>query len=434
MKKSILSLALVLCMLVGLAAPASAVTLEDLPDVELENKEVTFYFWGDTWGNYNNPDLEEWAVPTFEKVYGGKLNVLQSTGDYYENLNALILAGDAPDVIIGHDSTYPSFIMQDIAQSAEGYIYTDNPVWNESRDLADSQTMAINGHIYCLTYAFHGMGVLFYNERMMDEAGLEMPYDLWQRGEWTWDAFSEYLINLTIDNDRDGLMDVYGMAYSSDFSYCWFATTGVDAIAFDGTTFTNLLKDERIAAAADFLYNHGPMGEDVFLSGDPSSLFTNGQVAMTFTNDWRATSFVDLATTDGVGVVPLPMSPYMDTCINATMPDYYYILKGAKNPEGAGLFLLCERYDKLLNIDPAQADMSTKDRSMKWMIDGGVSQGVVDSIWTINNDLPTVLLTSRFVDFDRSQLLSTPWTTFADSIFEATNQKIIDAFTPADAE
>lgn len=438
MKKATLSLVLTLCLLAMAIVPAFAeVTIDDMPKVDLTDKVVSMYFWGDSYENYGKEGLEPWQQHTFEKVYGGQLKVVQSSGDYYENLYALMTAGDCPDVILAHDNTFPSFIMNGIAQPAEDFIYTDNAIWSEIRDLEDMKQMEINGHIYCVTTAFHGLGVLFYNERILEEAGLDMPVELWKNGEWTWDKFSEYMIDLTQDTDRDGLTDIYGMAYGSDFYHCWFGTTGVDMIDFVDGKFVNLLKDERITAAADFLYNHGPMGEDVFLEGDPTDLLVNGKVAMGFTNDWRLYyNLAELEATDGLGVVPLPQSPFMDSCVNSTIPDYWYILKDAKNPVGAGLFLLCNRYDDVVNVDPSKEKLDARETYIQSVMKegSGCSREDAEVLYVINRELPSVLLTSRYISIDRSELLSTPWTTIADSIYEATNQKIIDAMTPAVAE
>lgn len=239
---------------------------------------------------------------------------------------------------------------------------------------------------------------------------------------------------MTTDTDRDGITDTYGMAYGGDFSYCWFATTGIDMIDYNDGEFINALKDERITAAADFLYNYGPMGEDCFAQGDPSELMAAGKAAMCFSNDWRINngqSLYEVAQTDGIGVVPLPRSPYIDTCINATIPDYWYILKDAKNPVGAGLLLLSWRFEGALYADEATKDLTAKKKFVRGWLNNGASEQNAEALYVINKELPTVLLTSRYVNINRSQLLTTPWTTFADSIYEATNQQIADAVKTA---
>lgn len=51
---------------------------------------------------------------------------------------------------------------------------------------------------------------MMYNRNLIEEAGLEDPYELWERGEWTWDKFLEYTIATTKDLDGDGVTDQWG--------------------------------------------------------------------------------------------------------------------------------------------------------------------------------------------------------------------------------
>ena len=51
---------------------------------------------------------------------------------------------------------------------------------------------------------------LAFNVQMLEENNLEDPRDLWERGEWTWDKFNEYMKVLTQDTDGDGQTDQYG--------------------------------------------------------------------------------------------------------------------------------------------------------------------------------------------------------------------------------
>ena len=45
---------------------------------------------------------------------------------------------------------------------------------------------------------------------MLDEANLENPQDLYDRGEWTWEKFREYCRILTKDTDGDNNIDQWG--------------------------------------------------------------------------------------------------------------------------------------------------------------------------------------------------------------------------------
>ena len=53
---------------------------------------------------------------------------------------------------------------------------------------------------------------LAFNKQMLEDANLEDPRALYERGEWTWDKFVEYAQALTQDTDGDGVTDQYGFS------------------------------------------------------------------------------------------------------------------------------------------------------------------------------------------------------------------------------
>ncbi|MDR3277719.1 MAG: extracellular solute-binding protein, partial [Oscillospiraceae bacterium] len=72
--------------------------------------------------------------------------------------------------------------------------------------MGQSGTYLFNASIEGGTSAY----VLAFNMNLIRAAGLENPQDLYDRGEWTWDVWRDYLKALTKDTDGDGKTDVYG--------------------------------------------------------------------------------------------------------------------------------------------------------------------------------------------------------------------------------
>jgi ABC-type glycerol-3-phosphate transport system substrate-binding protein len=54
--------------------------------------------------------------------------------------------------------------------------------------------------------------VLAFNLQILEANNLERPDALWERGEWTWAKFEEYMKTLTQDTNGDGEIDQYGFA------------------------------------------------------------------------------------------------------------------------------------------------------------------------------------------------------------------------------
>ncbi|XEC96046.1 ABC transporter substrate-binding protein [Paenibacillus tarimensis] len=412
----------------------AVITEEMMPQITLENKKVKMYFWGDTFGAQEDPE-KPWIKNRFKDVYGGELEIVKSKGDYYDGLYALIAAGDAPDLILAHSGSFPSFIMRDIVQPWDPYIQYDNPIWDESRESNDF--MRWDNDLYNLTAKFHNLGVMFYNKRMIEEAGLEDPMSLQAKGEWTWDALKEYAVTLTQDHDRDGVTDVYGIGATGDFMAATVISTGEDFINYENDKFVNNLKSPAIKDAMDFLYSLGEKGANVVSLADVQDGFPAGKIAMTYTNDWRGwTHFKDMWETDGLGVVPYPKYPKADKQYQAALADHYWVLKNAKNPEGAGAFMAAKFYDDKLNV-PSDRPKDPKEAAVKDLMEWGVgTREAAEAIYSIPQELPSKLITSWFIGIkfneegETPKYWTTPWSTLADEIYQPTEEKIKAATTP----
>ena len=399
-----------------------------MPEMKLENKKVTVYCWGE----YVPEKLHDWQGYRFIDYYGGEVEVILSTGDYYENLYKLITAGEIPDIVIGEAKSFPNFIMKDLVQAWDTYVDFDNPVWKETGAMSDIDKMRYDGKVYNITAKSHNLGVMFYNKRIISDAGLEEPMELQKRGEWTWEKFKEYLDATTMDTTGDGITDVYGIVNTGDFPIALFASTGELHIEYENTTFRNNIKSQKIQDAANFLYEIGNNGAQYMSLGDPVSEFLNGKAAFVYTNDYRGyEDYAALWDTDGIGIVPMPKYSGADEQYQASLTDNIWLMKGAKNPEGAALLVLAEQYDRLLNLDPAMEN--SQESQIKEWVDKGFSQEAAEAVVAINA-MPTKILWSRNITMTEGNVeyraMDTPWTTLADTVSGAVDKAIENATTP----
>ena len=98
---------------------------------------------------------------------------------------------------------------------------------------------------------------LAFNQQMLEDANLEDPRDLYERGEWTWDKFIEYCQTLTKDTDGDGQIDQYG--------YCGFSTD----------TFEQLMMSNgaKIAVGTSQTIDSAPVGEALQMLQDMFNVY-----------------------------------------------------------------------------------------------------------------------------------------------------------------
>jgi len=140
--------------------------------------------------------------------------------DDYEDFAAELLAKDDYDVAI-----LPYMDMISVVQEGRYFKEID-------ADL-DLDMISFNGqNIGILADEYPAAG-LFYNKRIIEEAGLEDPIELFKRGEWDLDAFFKYLQTASKDNDDDGINDIYGIVIKEDLTDNLAAANGIQVLSVD---------------------------------------------------------------------------------------------------------------------------------------------------------------------------------------------------------
>ena len=147
-----------------------------------------------------------------------------------------------------------------------------------------------------------------YNMEMIENAGLEDPYDLWKRGEWTWDVFLDYAQKLTTGEGTD---KVYG--FTSEEGIWWTANW----VWSNGASFYNedrtesLLTDDAFVEAVDFMFKlhteYGVAPLCIAAENYPTSLVPAQRAAMWGDCLYYRASFQDLPF--DYGIVPWPVGP-----------------------------------------------------------------------------------------------------------------------------
>lgn len=402
--------------------------VEGMPEFDLKDKKVTVYCWSE----YVAEKVHDWAGFRFIEYYGGEVETIVGTGGYYENLYKLISAGEIPDVVVAEATSFPNMIMRDLVQPWDDYLAYDDPIWDLTGAREEMEQMRWDGKIYNVTRRSHNLGVMFYNKRLVADTGLQDPAELQAEGKWTWDAFKEYLEATTVDNDGDGVTDVYGMVNTGDFPISFFASTGEFHIEFKDGKFINNIKSAKVQDAANFIYDLVNGNTRVMSLNDPVAEFLNGKAAFVYTNDYRGyVDYADLWETDGIGIVPMPAYKEGEPQYQASLVDYLYLMKGAKNPEGAALMALAQQYDTYLNVDPSCKDR--REQTIKDFMSHGFTEEAATAVADIN-DMPHKIIWTRSIPMSEGNLeyraMNTPWITLADSMYGAVDKAIKDACTP----
>lgn len=268
-----------------------------------------------------------------------------------ESINTSVLAG-TPDVDV---------YMMDLAlaapAAANGYV-------TDLRDVLPANNAVIQGKDAVLSYIDTGSGAvqllcannaenmlaatmpLAFNLQMVEDANLEDPRDLVERGEWTWEKFREYCKVLTKDTDGDGNIDVYGFGgWPGDYFMNFVMSNGTNVAA----TATENLSSPEVGEVLQFIQDLNLVDKVMYPIPEENGwdvcrcLYRDGKVAFTPIAAWIMDSNKDYAfqhpedpTLDfDMVFIPWPVGPHGNAETNAqkvTANLCYVIPVGVEDP------------------------------------------------------------------------------------------------------
>lgn len=326
-----------------------AVADVDFGNTELANTEVTWLAHYDV--NPNNGAVKDPALQLFEDKYNGKITWIQTSwNDRYTKLASLVSANTAPDMFPADDmDAFPIGAIKGMFQPFDQYVDFNNEYWKAVEENCNKFSLA--GKKYVAVIYTQPNLICIYNKEVVADNGFDDPAELYEKGEWTWDAMRDMAISFTnADEDK----------YAFDGFWYWNGisqTSGVPFIGIEDGKVVNNLEDPKLQEVQDFIYDLCKAGV-----GFPRHL-----------NDWSTRGSTDSGS-EGMGkgltlfipvgfyeieasleetkdlgdisagevmFVPLPSKdgsdPYMPARVHG-----YCLCSGAPNPEGWAAFMYCQ--------------------------------------------------------------------------------------------
>lgn len=135
--------------------------------------------------------------------------------DYTQKLTFQIAGGNVPDIGWIMEDAAPAFVNAGVLEEIGSVVRA-----NEDYDFADFSEPAMG--LWVKGEAVHGIPfstsplLIFYNKTMFDEAGVETPFELAQKGEWTLEKFQDVAKALAdADNGAFGFEFKDGQGYDA---------------------------------------------------------------------------------------------------------------------------------------------------------------------------------------------------------------------------
>ncbi len=296
-------------------------------------------------------------------LYGGSIEFIStpSGAAYYDKLANLIASDDSPDIVTKDAMLLPGNVSKNLFEPLDSRIDMNAPQWKDISGVVEQ--FAWKGVHYYYPHRTTTKYALNYSKKTIEENDLTDPYELYAKGEWTWEAWRNLMIEFCNKDEKH-----VGFYTTNNTITSFIATTGTTMIDVqpDGTITNNLLSSD-VSRAMTFLEglcrdgltydkSYGDwVSPQVFSTACNNILFTCTEPEWTYiaaTENLQNKEGVDndiFGEVSEFSFVPFPRDSMADAYYTEFDTFGYLIPKGAKNIDGAVEFI---NLNRMYDIDP----------------------------------------------------------------------------------
>lgn len=323
----------------------------DNPDLEVTDRIEWMAWW----------DIDETtpAAILFKDVYG-----IPTTGkdperdgrifDYtsvayaarYDELANAISAGSSPDLFPFEALDFPYGVLKGRYNPVSDIIDVEGPKWDGAREMMEQ--FRFGDDYYCAFYEISFNNLMYYKKTNIEAIGADDPRELFEKGEWDWDAFLEISRKWQISGENKYCID--GFNPENDF----MISTGVPMVGNDGTQLVNNLHDPAVERAEENMLVvlqkenlRYPRHELNSWGVNPKLWAEDGILFYADGGTWVYESTLSLYAkkfgwpVEDIICVPFPKDPQADAHYVTAKQDALMWVKGSDNPNGVAAWLDC---------------------------------------------------------------------------------------------
>ncbi|MDY4587614.1 MAG: extracellular solute-binding protein [Oscillospiraceae bacterium] len=296
-------------------------------------------------------------------LYGGEIEYMSTPFGqaFYDKLGSLIASDDSPDLVEKYAMMLPGNVSKNLFEPLDDKIDLTSPVWKDISGVVEQ--FAWKGQHFYYPHRTTTKYALNYSKKTIEENNLTDPYELYAKGEWTWEAWRKMMVEFCNKDDAH-----VGFYTTNNTITSFIATTGTTMIDVqpDGTITNNLLSAE-VSRAMTFMEelcrdgltydkSYGDwVSPQVFSTACNNILFTCTEPEWTYiaaTENLQNKEGVDndiFGEVSEFSFVPFPRDTMADAYYTEFDTFGYLVPKGAKNIDGAVEFI---NLNRMYDIDP----------------------------------------------------------------------------------
>lgn len=333
---------------------------EDVTNIKVDTKIKWLAWWAI---DENSPE-----VTLFKQLYGvpekkpegyedtPDENVFVNINVIYDDRNTrlatMVSSDSAPDCFPFEIGNFPYCVaQQNLFQSVDDLFNFDDDLWANTKDVIENFKWA--GHYYCPIVSVGTDELMFYRKSVIEEAGLDDPWELFEQGQWDWDTFLKMCRDFT-DPDN-GKYAIDGFHFQNSFLY----TTGLPRISLVDGKLVGNWNDANFEKAMDIMLLFDDTKETLRYPREIENNWgtnlaawaRNGDILFFEDGKWslegtgvgqmkRALKWDE----DELQVVPFPQMPGSDVYYQSMKVDPIMLVSGAKNLDGYKAWIYCNAY------------------------------------------------------------------------------------------
>ncbi len=322
---------------------------EDYKGIEV-NRKLVWMAWNNWCPQENSPE-----VTMFKKLYGTpteKPEGFDSVPDEnvfcgissqydarYEDLAKRIQSDDSPDVYPFEINYYPYGVYKNLFQPVDDLFNFEADDWADYKEVIDM--FEWGGKNYCPIMDLNVSSILWYRKSVVEEAGFDDPWELFEKGEWTWDKFLEMCRKFTDAENKIWAIDGYHMADNL------LLTTGTPLVSLEDGKLVSNLYDAKVEKALEFITNFDDSKEGLKYPKETENNWTpsymqwvNGKTLFFDDGTWRYEETwckykkLKKWEDDEISLVPWPQMDGSEEYYQCMKQDAFLLCAGSKNKEG----------------------------------------------------------------------------------------------------
>ncbi len=230
---------------------------------------------------------------------------------FQDKLTTMMAAGDAPDVISVEANNFVDLSLRGVLEDLTPYVQRDQ-LDTKAYYATVMDRFSPGGKVYALPGDISPFGLVYYNKKIFDEAGVPYP-----TSNWSWPGSFLSVCQKLVKKDASGKIvrwafaDPYGIVADnfllSDGGYYTDSETNPTRLALDSP---QALEAFQFRWDLIWTYHVSPSPTDIqsySFQNKPEDMFMNGQVAMIDSGIWHTPNFLEKGIS--FDVVEFPKGP-----------------------------------------------------------------------------------------------------------------------------